>query len=183
MTTEVADSITLSGNALILRHVYVERKVTPLNLYIKESSGPALEQVINDYGTTIKQLAAANIFPGDMLIKNFGVTRWGRVVFYDYDEICPLTSCHFRTLPEPDNDIDALSVQPWFDIGENDVFPEQFPVFFAGHLQAKEHFDRLHQNLYGVDFWQKTQVAIKSGTLVDVYSYKEEWRLEYFIDN
>ncbi|UYM15161.1 bifunctional isocitrate dehydrogenase kinase/phosphatase [Endozoicomonas euniceicola] len=182
MITEVADSITLSGNALILRHVYVERKVTPLNLYIKESAGQAFEQVINDYGTTIKQLAAANIFPGDMLIKNFGVTRWGRVVFYDYDEICPLTSCHFRALPEPDNDIDALSVQPWFDIGENDVFPEQFSVFFAGHLQAKEYFDRFHQNLYGVDFWQKTQAAIKSGTLVDVYSYKEEWRLEYFYE-
>lgn len=182
MTSEVADSITLSGNALILRHVYVERKVTPLNLYIKDASEQALEQVIDDYGTTIKQLAAANIFPGDMLIKNFGVTRWGRVVFYDYDEICPLTDCHFRAIPKPDNEIDALSEQPWFDIGEDDVFPEQFPVFFAGHHEAKKYFDRLHHDLYGVDFWKITQKVIKSGTLVDVYPYKKEWRLKHFND-
>ncbi|AMO57418.1 isocitrate dehydrogenase [Endozoicomonas montiporae] len=180
MTSEVADSITLSGNALILKHVYVERKVQPLNLYIKDASESALKAVIDDYGRTIKQLAAANIFPGDMLIKNFGVTRWGRVVFYDYDEICPLTDCHFRALPKPENEIDALAEQPWFDIGEDDVFPEQFPIFFAGHSQAKQHFDRLHHDLYGVDFWEQTQKAIKSGILIDVYSYKEEWQLSNF---
>lgn len=178
MSEEIADSMTISGNALILRHVYVERKVTPLNIYIKDATDQALEQVIDDYGTTIKQLAAANIFPGDMLIKNFGVTRWGRVIFYDYDEICPLTDCEFRSLPEPGNDIDALSDQPWFDVGEDDVFPEQFPVFFAGHSRARQYFDSLHQDLYSVDFWQQCQEAIRAGILVDVYSYKEEWRLE-----
>ena len=188
MAKEVADSLTISGNALILRHVYVERKVKPLNLYIKEASEQSSEQsseqllkeVIDDYGNTIKQLAAANIFPGDMLIKNFGVTRWGRVVFYDYDEICPLTDCRFRALPQPDNDIDALSDQPWFDIDDNDVFPEQFPVFFAGHSQAKQRFDQHHSDLYNADFWQKQQAAIKDGVLVDVYSYKDDWRLMHF---
>ena len=173
-------ALLISGNALILRHVYVERKVKPLNLYIKEASEQALEEVIDDYGNTIKQLAAANIFPGDMLIKNFGVTRWGRVVFYDYDEICPLTDCRFRALPQPDNDIDALSDQPWFDIDDNDVFPEQFPVFFAGHSQAKQLFDQHHSDLYSADFWQKQQAAIRDGVLVDVYSYKDDWRLAHF---
>lgn len=171
-----SDSLIISGNALILKHVYVERKMTPLNLYIKDIKDRDLEQVMLEYGNAIKQLAAANIFPGDMLMKNFGVTRWGRVVFYDYDEICPLIDCNFRSIPSADNTYDELSNEPWFDIEPYDVFPEQFPIFLSSNFKAKQHFERYHKDLYDIGFWKKLQEKIKLGDIANVYPYKEKWR-------
>ncbi|WP_033017545.1 bifunctional isocitrate dehydrogenase kinase/phosphatase, partial [Pseudoalteromonas sp. BSi20652] len=109
MKSQIGSSMVISGKALILKHVYVERKMTPLNLYITQCDNKTLERVMHDYGKAIKELAGANIFPGDMLMKNFGVTRWGRVVFYDFDEICPLTDCNFREVPQTQNELEELS--------------------------------------------------------------------------
>jgi len=173
---EASDTLIISGNALILKHVYVERKMTPLNLYVKQAAEQTLQQVMQDYGNAIKQLAAANIFPGDMLMKNFGVTRWNKVVFYDYDEICPLTDCKFKPIPLADNDLDELSDQPWFDIDQDDVFPEQFPIFFAGHPQAKQAFNRYHQDIYQVQYWQQVQQKVQQGQVADVFPYPQQWR-------
>src|SRR5690606_16368011 len=106
--------VELRGQALILRHVYVERRMTPLNLYVQQVGEAELASVMDEYGNAIKQMAAANIFPGDMLLKNFGVTRHGRVVLYDYDELCPLTECEFRELPRAASPEEELSAQPWF---------------------------------------------------------------------
>lgn len=173
---QACDSVIISGNALILKHVYVERKMPPLNLYVKEADDDTLSQVMDDYGHAIKQLAAANIFPGDMLMKNFGVTRWNKVVFYDYDEICPLTECNFKSIPVPNDVLDEMSDQPWFDVDQDDVFPEQFAVFFAGHPSARRFFNQYHQDIYQPHFWQKTQQAINQGKVADVFPYRVEWR-------
>lgn len=173
---DAGQSVVISGNALILKHVYVERKMTPLNLYIQQASSLELAQVMYEYGLAIKELAAANIFPGDMLMKNFGVTRWGRVVFYDYDEICPLTECHFRTLPVPNNQYQRLAEAPWFLIDDNDIFPEQFPVFFTGHPAAKKLFERYHADLYTPEFWINIQHSINQGAIADVFPYKQTAR-------
>lgn len=175
---QASETVIISGNALILKHVYVERKMTPLNLYVKQADEQDLQQVMQDYGNAIKQLAAANIFPGDMLMKNFGVTRWNKVVFYDYDEICPLTDCQFKPIPIADNDYDELSDQPWFDIGQDDIFPEQFPVFFAGHPQARQAFNLHHQDLYQVQYWQQVQQNIQCGFVADVFPYRQQWRFK-----
>ncbi len=174
---DVSNTIIISGNALIFKHIYVERKMTPLNLYVKTATDLELSEVMFDYGNAIKQLAQANIFPGDMLMKNFGVTRWGKVVFYDYDEICPLTECEFKKIPTPDNYYDELSDEPWFDIAQNDVYPEQFPVFFAGNPQARQYFNLTHKDIYTVNFWQSVQQAINKGYIADVFPYKTKWRL------
>jgi len=176
LKTYASENLIINGNALILKHVYVERKMTPLNLYIKNATATELERVMIEYGNAIKQLAAANIFPGDMLMKNFGVTRWGRVVFYDYDEICPLTDCHFKMIPTADNTYDELSNEPWFDIEPNDVFPEQFPVFLSSNTKAKAYFERYHKSLYNINFWLKLQQSIKQGDIANVFPYKEKWR-------
>jgi isocitrate dehydrogenase kinase/phosphatase len=170
--------VVISGKALILKHVYVERKMIPLNLYIKTASLNQLEAVMQDYGLAIKQLAAANIFAGDMLMKNFGVTRWGRVVFYDYDEICPMTQCHFRSLPKATTTQQAMTAEPWFMIESNDIFPEQFPIFFKGNNQAKYFFDRYHQDLYTPEYWQKIQQDIQQGVIADVFPYKQYSRFQ-----
>ena len=113
--------IRVNGRALIIKHCYVERRMNPLNLYLQDATDDEVNEVMNDYGNAIKQLAAANIFPGDMLLKNFGVTRHGRVVFYDYDEIEPLLECNFRRIPPPRDEMDEMSAQPWYSVGPKDI--------------------------------------------------------------
>lgn len=178
MRASIGSSMAIANKALVLKHVYVERKMTPLNLYINQCDDKQLNNVMRDYGKAIKELAGANIFPGDMLMKNFGVTRWGRVVFYDYDEICPLTDCHFRDLPSSENSFDELSSESYFDVAENDVFPSQFKVFFSADQQAFSHFCQQHQDLFSPDFWLQCQADINDGQLADVYPYKQSWRFQ-----
>ncbi len=176
MKSQIGSSIVISGKALILKHVYVERKMTPLNLYITQCDNKTLERVMHDYGKAIKELAGANIFPGDMLMKNFGVTRWGRVVFYDFDEICPLTDCNFREVPQTQNALEELSSNSYFDIAENDIFPSQFKVFFSANEIAFNYFNNEHSNLFLATFWQGCQQQVHNGYLPDVYPYKQSWR-------
>ena len=176
MKNQIGSSMVISGKALILKHVYVERKMTPLNLYINQCDNKILESVMHDYGKAIKELAGANIFPGDMLMKNFGVTRWGRVVFYDFDEICPLTDCNFREVPQTQNALEELSSNSYFDIAENDIFPSQFKVFFSANEVAFNYFNNEHSNLFLATFWQDCQQQVHNGYLPDVYPYKQSWR-------
>lgn len=175
---EVPSLLMEKGNALILKHVYVERRMTPLNLYIQDASDEELYNVMDEYGNAIKQLAGANIFPGDMLLKNFGVTRHKRVVFYDYDEICPLVECNFRKIPKPMTEEQEMASQPWYDVAPNDVFPEEFRHFFSGNRRAREVFDSLHAELYEADFWTELQQKIKDGYVEDVFPYRRRYRFE-----
>ena len=175
---EVPSLLVEKGNALILKHVYVERRMTPLNLYLKDATDEQVYSVMDEYGNAIKQLAGANIFPGDMLLKNFGVTRHGRVVFYDYDEICPLVDCNFRRIPEPLTLEQEMSSQPWYDVADVDIFPEEFRLFFSGNRRAREVFDRLHPDVYNVEFWQNLQLRIRSGLFSNVFPYRRKIRFQ-----
>ena len=166
------------GKALIIKHVYVERRMIPLNLYLQDATDEQIVAVMDEYGNAIKQLAAANIFPGDMLLKNFGVTRHGRVVFYDYDEIVPLTDCNFRIIPEPRNEQEEMSSQPWYSVGPNDIFPEEFRLFFSGNQRARKVFDAMHSDIYEAAFWQGLQEQIRSGYVESFFPYRRKLRFE-----
>ncbi|MBD2859987.1 bifunctional isocitrate dehydrogenase kinase/phosphatase [Spongiibacter sp. KMU-158] len=175
---EAPSLIEVKGNALILDHVYIERKMIPLNLYLKDCNDEQLYSVMDEYGKAIKQLAAGNLFPGDMLLKNFGVTRHGRVVFYDYDEICPLTDCNFRRLPVPQTEEQEMATQPWYEVKPEDVFPEEFRLFFSGNQRAKKVFDELHSDLYNPDYWCELQEKIRNGYVADVFPYRRIQRFQ-----
>ncbi|GAB3281590.1 bifunctional isocitrate dehydrogenase kinase/phosphatase [Parahaliea aestuarii] len=164
------------GKALIIKHVYVERRMTPLNLYLQDASDEQIAAVMDEYGNAIKQLAAANIFPGDMLLKNFGVTRHGRVVFYDYDEIQPLMDCNFRKIPAPRSEAEELASKPWYTVGPNDIFPEEFRLFFSGNQRARKVFDAMHSDIYEVAFWQGLQERIRQGHIEDFFPYRRKLR-------
>ncbi len=164
------------GKALVFRHLYVERRMTPLNLYLRNANDEQVWDVMDEYGNAIKQLAAANIFPGDMLLKNFGVTRHGRVVFYDYDEIVPLTECNFRVIPAPRTEAEEMASKPWYTVAPNDIFPEEFSLFFSGNQRARKVFDQLHSDIYEVSFWQGLQEKIHSGYVEDFFPYRRELR-------
>ena len=163
---------------LLLKHVYIERKMVPLNMYLSDATDEELLSVMDEYGNAIKQLAANNIFPGDMLLKNFGVTRHGRVVFYDYDEICLLTDCNFRRIPEPRTEEEEMSATPWYQVGPNDIFPEEFRLFFSGNQRAKKVFDKLHSDLYEPEWWENMQQQIRDGYVPDIFPYRKSKRFE-----
>jgi isocitrate dehydrogenase kinase/phosphatase len=172
-----AQTVTVEGDNVIVKHCYVERRVTPLNLYVHQVDEDRAKAAVIDCGNAIKDLAATNIFTGDMLLKNFGVTRHGRVVFYDYDELCMVTDCSFRIMPETDED-DELYAEPSFAVGENDVFPEEFTRFLGLRGGLRETFVQHHRDLFGVEFWQKMQALIKAGEIIDIYPYGQQRRLK-----
>ncbi|CAM3855153.1 bifunctional isocitrate dehydrogenase kinase/phosphatase [Paracidovorax anthurii] len=170
---------------VILKHVYIERRMIPLNIYLQEAFDAGLhderarrqmEHSVVEYGNAIKDLVAANIFPGDMLWKNFGVTRNGKVVFYDYDEIEYLTDCHFRRVPPPRNEEDELSGEVWWAVGPRDVFPETFGPFLLGNDAVREVFLRHHADLLDPAFWQLHKERIQAGHMFDVFPYDPERR-------
>ena len=174
---EVAPSaVADDGESLILRECYVERRMIPLNIYLDRATPAELEQVVREYGNAIRDLAIANIFPGDLLWRNFGVTRDGRVVFYDYDELEYLTDVSFRRIPPPPNPEAELSGEPWYAVQRNDVFPEEFETFLLGDPRLREPFLRHHAELLEPDFWQACQRRVEAGELVDFFPYPESLR-------
>lgn len=174
---EVAPStVSLRDDKVVIKHCYVERMMTPLNLYLEQCDAAETRAVLKDYGNAIKQLAAANIFPGDMLLKNFGVTRHGRVVFYDYDEICYLTECHFRRIPRTHGLGQGEPAEPWFSVGPDDIFPEEFGPFMVANPELRALFTELHPELFDPDYWQGLQRAIREGKVIDVTPYRDKQR-------
>ncbi len=177
---EAASNIEIEGDRIVLKHVYIERRMQPLNLYLEEGQQDGdwqrLEHALFEYGDAIKDLAGANIFPGDMLLKNFGVTRHERIVFYDYDEISYMTDCNFRSIPQPRSYEDELAAEPYYSVGPNDVFPEQFASFLVSDPRAREVFLRRHADLMTPEFWQRKQARIRAGEQEDVFPYPESMR-------
>ncbi len=172
-------TVRVEGSAVVVRHLYTERRVTPLNIYLRAASPQQARDAILDYGKAIKDLAAANIFTGDMLPKNFGVSRHGRVIFYDYDELVLLTDCVFRRIPEPTTPDQELSAEPWYYVGEHDVFPEEFAPFMVPPGPLGEIFLAVHSDLLTLDFWLDAQAQQRAGEIRDVFPYREERRLNY----
>ncbi|SDR90069.1 isocitrate dehydrogenase kinase/phosphatase [Halopseudomonas sabulinigri] len=170
---EVAPSTVVDeGDVILIRHCWTERRMTPLNIYLESASDAQTEEALFDYGKSIKELAAANIFPGDMLLKNFGVTRHGRVVFYDYDEISYLTEVNFRVIPEAMYPEQEMSSEPWYSVAPNDVFPEEFPVFLFADINHRRRFFKMHGDLFDASYWKGLQRQIEDGQVIDVYPYR-----------
>jgi isocitrate dehydrogenase kinase/phosphatase len=177
---EAPSSVCIDADQVRIRHCYTERLMTPLNLFIEqvieEDDPKALDNALDEYGNAIKQLAAANIFPGDMLLKNFGITRHGRVVFYDYDEIGYLTDINFRAIPEPRTPEEEMASDVWYSVAKNDVFPEEFRHFLFGRPAIKQRFVELHGDLFDPSYWSGLQKEIVDGQVVDVFPYRRKKR-------
>jgi isocitrate dehydrogenase kinase/phosphatase len=173
---ELAPSAISDGDPLVIRHCYVERRMVPLNIYIDRASPAELETAVVDYGNAIRDLTAANIFPGDMLWRNFGVTSYGRVVFYDYDEIEYLRDVNFRRIPAAPNVDAELAAEPWYGVTRNDVFPEEFATFLLADPRLRELFLRHHADLLEPEFWQGAQRRIEAGELMDFFPYPDALR-------
>jgi len=177
---ECGSLLEFDGDELVIGHLYIERRMQPLNLYVDDckraGDEESLRTALREYGQAIKELAGAGIFPGDMLLKNFGVTRHDRVVFYDYDEIQPITDVHFLRIPAARSYEEELSAEPYWRVGEHDVFPEQFDHFLVSEPRARELFYEYHRDLLDPAFWRAKQDIVRSGEQEDVFPYPEEIR-------
>ncbi|CAH0250785.1 Isocitrate dehydrogenase kinase/phosphatase [Massilia sp. Bi118] len=174
--------LELEADRVIIKHLYIERRMAPLNLWLQdaERSGDQarLAHGVIEYGNAIRDLVAANIFPGDMLYKNFGLTRQGRVVFYDYDEIEYLSDCQFRDIPAARNEEDEMAAEPWYPIGKHDVFPEQFERFLLGNPNIRTIFMQHHAELLQRAWWQSHKERIQAGIVEDVFPYAQQIRFQ-----
>ena len=185
---EISDRDGDGQQEVIIKHIYIERRMIPLNIYLQESfdtgmqdarARQQMEHSVIEYGNAIKDLVAANIFPGDMLWKNFGVTRNGKVVFYDYDEIEYITDCNFRRVPEPRNEEEEMSGEIWYTVGPHDVFPETFGPFLLGNDAVRKVFMQHHADLLDVAFWQTHKERILAGYVYDVFPYDVSRRFSH----
>jgi isocitrate dehydrogenase kinase/phosphatase len=173
---ECASSVEIGVRTVAVKHVYAERRVAPLNLFIREADEWTARQAILDFGRAMKDLAATNTFPGDMLTKNFGVTRHGRVIFYDYDELTRVTDCVFRDMPTATGD-EEMAGEAWFYVGENDIFPEEFLPFLGLQGRLREVFLQVHGDLLTGRYWREVQERLRAGEIGDIFPYREEQRL------
>ena len=168
--------VEFEGDTLIIRHLYIERRLVPLNIYLDSADASQSDHAIDEYATAIKQMAAANIFPGDMLLKNFGVSKYDRVLFYDYDEIQYMTECNFRRIPQARSIEDEMSAEPWYTVGPNDVFPEEFLHFMASSEHNRNRLRTRHGELMAEEFWNEAKHRIEAGQIPDVFPYPESMR-------
>ncbi len=177
LLTEAAGTCRVDGDDLIIEHCYLERRLRPLDVYLRQSEPEAARRAIRDYGQAIRDLALSNVFPGDLLLKNFGVSRHGRVVFYDYDELCLVTECNFRDLPTARDDEDEMRDEPWFYVGPNDVFPEQFLEFLGLRGELRAEFLEHHGELLTADYWRELKAAHLAERHLEVVPYTRRHRL------
>ncbi len=171
LMSETQTTVHVDGDHLIFDHIYIERRMTPLNLYLRDHPHELAEKAVLDYGQCIRDLAYTNIFAGDLLLKNFGVTRHGRVIFYDYDELCQITDCRFRDMPQATNDEDEMRGEAWFYVADNDVFPETFMAFLGFEESLKQAFLRVHGEILTANFWRHVQQRHQGGELMEVLPY------------
>jgi isocitrate dehydrogenase kinase/phosphatase len=178
LLSEAGETVCVDGDRVSIRHLYAERRVSPLNLFIREKDEWTARDAVLDYGQSIRDLAATNTFPGDLLLKNFGVTRTGRVIFYDYDELCLVTDCNFRDIPKGDDE-DDWAGEPTFYVGENDVFPEEFLRFLGLPERLQGAFLSAHGEILTAEFWRRMQAHHRAGDIVDIFPYRETQRLRH----
>jgi isocitrate dehydrogenase kinase/phosphatase len=178
LSGEAGRTVSVDGERVIIRHAYIERRVVPLDVYVRLADAESAQHAAIDFGFAIKDLAASNIFPGDFFLKNFGVTRHGRVVSYDYDELNLLTNLRFRPMPQAASDDEVLAAEPWFHVADTDVFPEEFRTFLRLPPGLDDVFNEAHSDLFELEFWTSIQNRLEMGEVIDVFAYSGARRLQ-----
>ncbi len=176
LEASIPSQLEMDGDNVVINHLYIEHRMTPLDICLAESPPETIRAMLDDWGLAIKQLMAADIFPGDLLFKNFGVTHQGKVVFYDYDEICRMTECNFRQIPPPRTPEDEMSSEPWYSVAAEDVFPEEFLTFLSASPLIRKTLLELHPELFDAHYWQERQLDIGRGIHADVFPYPQDIR-------
>ena len=177
LAAECSRGVRVDDDRVLVRHCFVQRRVRPLDLYLREASNREAEAMVLDYGEAIKDLAHSNLFPGDLFLKNFGVTRSRRCVFYDYDEVSLITNLNFRRAPPARSEEEEFADQPWYSVERGDVFPEHFPRFIDLSPAHRKLFARAHGEIFDADWWRDLQDRLRRDPAGAVQPYPERARL------
>lgn len=177
LLTECGNTVRVEGDRVVIELAYAERQVTPLNIYVRTEEQAAAEAALADWGASIRDMASENIFPGDLLLKNFGVTRHGRVALYDYDELRPLTDMVFREIPEAEHDEDEMRAEPWYSVGPRDVFPEEFPRFLGLPRRLRPSVLETCADIFTAAWWRDVQARVRTGKITELFPYPAERKL------
>lgn len=170
-------TVEITDDQVVVHHAYIERRVTPLDVFLASAPPERGLEAVEDFGQAISELAASNIFPGELLPKNFGLTRHSRVVCYDYDELSLLTDFTFRSMPESTSDDDEFGDEAWFGVGPRDVFPSEFGRFLQLPGGLTPVFHERHPEIADLAFWIEVQERVRSGEIIDIYPYPANRRL------
>lgn len=174
---ECSETVSPDGDDVLVRHCYVERRLRPLDLYAREADGGDARAAVLDYGQAIKDMARSGIFPGDMLLKNFGVSRNRRALFYDFDELCLIEQCHFRDLPEAREEDETRPLEDWLYARRDDIFPALFPRFLGLPPPLRETLCAAHGEIFDAAWWRGVQARLRAGEYLDVMPYPASARL------
>jgi isocitrate dehydrogenase kinase/phosphatase len=168
-------AVGISDEYIVLRHVYVQRKVVPLPIFFHSEMNPeGIRHVLLDFGYFLKDIAASGVFPSDLFnIWNYGVTPWGRVVLFDYDDVVPIERVTFREKPLPRAEFEETEAEEdWIVASEEDFFVDEIDRFSGIPEPLKGVFKSVHGDLYTLRFWQELAERLSRGELFDVVPYE-----------
>jgi len=174
---ECAETVVAEGDAVLVRHCYVERRLRPLDLHARERPEADALRAVIDYGQAVTDLARSGIFPGDLLLKNFGVSRHGRALFYDFDELCLLEEVRFRDLPQVREEDETRPLEDWLYARRDDVFPALFPNFLGLSPGLRGTLLEAHPGIFEAGWWRDVQARLRGGGYLDVPPYPAAARL------
>ena len=174
---ECAETVSAERDVVLVRHCYVERRLQPLDLYARRMPEAEARRAVVDYGQAITDLACSGIFPGDLLLKNFGVSRHGRALFYDFDELCLLEEVNFRDLPEAREEDETRPLEDWLYARRDDVFPALFPRFLGLPPALRQALLEAHPGVFEAAWWRAIQARLRGGGHIDVPPYPADARL------
>jgi len=168
------ESVAITDDYVTIRHVYVQRRVTPLPLYLQAEKDPeTVRRVLLDFGFFLKDVAASGVFPCDLFNTwNYGVTLWGRVVLYDYDDVAPLERVTFREKPAPRHALEELKPEEdWIVAGDEDFFLDELERYSGVPQPLRGIFRAAHGDLYTLEFWRGLKERLARGEIPDVFPY------------
>lgn len=172
-------NITITDEYVILHHLYVQRKVVPLPMYFQNEKNPEeIRQVLIDFGYFLKDLAASGVFPCDLFNTwNYGVTHWGRVVLFDYDDVLPIEQITFRVKPEPKNEFEETEPEENRIVAtQDDFFMDEIDRYSGIPPLLKGVFKSVHGDLYTMKFWDDLTGQLRNGEIFDVIPYDRNKR-------
>jgi len=167
LADEQPEDVRMTSRHVILKQIYVSRRIKPVSEYIRTASKKNVEQVLRDVGWNIKHLAAMGFVPRSLGLEHFGFTTWDRVVYLNNASLLDIQLFNFRDRPDTMLGAERYNINP-ADFEKELNIPQQH----------RDMFRAVHGDLYLPDFWEDRKISIHNGRYPDVFPYQSRYRVE-----